>query len=251
VWNDFTPIGAYESTLMRFRECEEFIRTRRVPKSTRAEEIIDPQVTVLHRMPRWGDRTFIMRDCPGEFFKSFTIHDTQVQFLRQTQIAFCMISLGDLWAPAEKAKSMEEILQGYINTLGKNSDLRQQRRKFVVVFSKCDEMEGKLPPHLFHYLMSDPVTQLAAVRERREFGEVHMAKYMEELARVSDEIQAWVETYPDGKMFLNLGKAFNMDFRFTIVSSLGCPARDSTLEGDWTPYRVLDPLFWALEFHSI
>ena len=99
--------------------------------------------------------------------------------------------------------------------------------------------------------MEDPVTRLAARGSREEFDEAGMARYMEELDRVSNEIRDWVATRPDGKQFLNLAQAYNMELRFSITSALGCPASGGKLANAWTPYRVLDPLFWALEFHSI
>jgi hypothetical protein len=251
IWDDFSPIPAYEPTLHKFRDCEEMIRSRNIPSANRPHEEIVPQVTVLHQTPRWGDRTFVMRDCSGESFEEFTIQHNQASFLQETQIAFCMISLPDLWNKANKRKSMEEILQCYIHTLGKGCNLREQHRKFVVIFSKSDEMQREMPPHLYDYLIKDPVTRLVAHSAHDEFDEMGMARYMEELDRVSNEIRDWIATKPDGKQFLTLAKAYNMDLRFTITSALGCPAPGGKLSDDWTPYRVLDPLFWALEFHSV
>jgi energy-converting hydrogenase Eha subunit A len=201
-------------------------------------------------MPLWGNRTFVFRDCPGEAFNNFQIDESQLSFLLQTQTAFCMISLPDLDPPNRESWSMEEILQTYINALGKNVNLRQQHRRFVVVLSKSDAIRGKMPRHLSEYLERDPVVELVQTGRRNDFSEEAMIRYLEELGRASDAIREWLEGFPQGKRFVNFAKEYNIDLRFSVISALGGPAESGKLQGPWTPYRVLDPIFWALELHS-
>lgn len=250
IWGEFTPIPGYEITQSLFRESEKLISTRELPGGTRMEQVLPAHVIILRNMPLWGNRTFVFRDCPGEAFDNFQIADSQLAFLRQTQVAFCMISVPDLVQKNRDAWSMEEMLQTYINALGKNVNLRQQRRRFVVVLSKCDAIRGEMPSNLYSYLERDPVVELSQTGRRNDFSEESMVNYLEELSRASDAIREWLESFRQGKQFVNFAKEYNIELRFSAISALGGPAESGRLQQPWTPYRVLDPIFWALELHS-
>jgi hypothetical protein len=111
-------------------------------------------------------------------------------------------------------------------------------------------MHSKLPPHLWEYLMNDPMAQQKRAELPHRLGGDGIYAYLEELERVSGELRAWISRLRGGQQMISVAEAFGMDLRFTVTSALGCQSHGAELESQWEPYRVLDPLFWALELHS-
>ena len=156
VWDRFTPTPANEETMRFSRDVEEWIRGDEMPRATTLG-VHEAYIMLLLNMPYWGSRTFVMRDCGGENFEEFVIPEDQVPFMLNTRTSFFMISIADLKESSNK--SMEQLLQGYVNTLLKyGCDIRRQRRKIVVILSKADVLKSEVPKHLFNYLVNDPFT---------------------------------------------------------------------------------------------
>jgi hypothetical protein len=251
VWREFTPIPGPEITHRLFDEVEKLISTRGLPGATPKEQVPPAHVFVLKNTPLWGNRTFVFRDCPGEAFANLQIAESQLAFLLKAPVTFFMFSVPDLVQENRYASSMEALLRTYTKALReKNVDLLQQRRRFVVVLSKCDAIRGEMPSNLYSYLERDPVVELSQTGRRNDFSEESMVNYLEELGRASDAIREWLESIRQGKQFVNLAKVYNIELRFSAISALGGPAESGRLQQPWTPYRVLDPIFWALELHS-
>lgn len=250
IWDDFTPTPANEATMRFQREVEGWVKTNELPKMTQLG-VQETFIMLLLKMPYWGSRTFVMRDCGGENFEDFVIPEDQLPFLLNTRTAYFMFSINDI--AASEDKSMEQLLQGYVNSLLRHGcNIRKERRKIIVILSKADELQKEVPKHLFDYLVSDPVAQAVSTnRKSDEFGVSGMAQYVEKMTHVSDEIEDWVSSKTDGKQFINFAKTQRIDLRFTLTSSLGGQADDGRMGQEWEPFRVLDPFFWALEFHSV
>ncbi|TWU04382.1 hypothetical protein [Stieleria varia] len=251
-WDQFTPTPANEATMRFQKAVEESIRRKELPEMTQLG-VQEAYIMVLSKMPYWGSRTFVLRDCGGENFNDFEIPETQVPFLLNTRTSFFMFSLSDFQDETtdSSSRSMEQLLQGYVNTLLKyNANVRQERRKIIVILSKVDALKADLPKNLFEYTVSDPIA-LAANNGTKlaGFDSAGMNDYMKVLQRVSDQIREWLSSRTDGKQFINFANNQNIDLRFTVVSSLGGSAQGDRTE-QWEPYRVLDPFFWALDLHS-
>lgn len=66
------------------------------------------------------------------------------------------------------------------------------------LLASVTKWRGRCPP-TFTIMTNDQVTRLAAIGKCNELDETGVVKYMEELVRVSDEIQAWAAPDPMGR----------------------------------------------------
>jgi hypothetical protein len=222
----------------------------------------------LEHMVRWSNRTLVMRDVAGEHFGAHKFPIEQTPYLLHVPTTLMMISIADLKKQnsaqegeidGERLKNqnftMDELMSSFIHTLMKNDrDYGKVRRKVVVVLSKADQIKEELPEKLRRYLEEDPIEALInTASDDQGMSELDMEKYMLHLGEISNEIQAWVKNYTEGgSTLIALAKNENIELRFTLVSSTGRPVRadNNQLDATMNPIRVLDPLFWALEFQS-
>jgi len=251
VWPGYAFSPANEVASQKLEEINKYLATGTMPSLTQMG-MSDIYIMMLQNMARWGSRALVTRDCAGEVFDNFQVPVEQAPYLLHAPTTLMFVSLPDLRA-REDGKSVDMLMQSYINTLRNgNVDLTREHRKLVVVLTKGDLLED-LPANLQNYLMSDPIW--SAVNSRGtvyQLGGMEMARYMEKMARVSDAIRAWLLA-GDGSWanFDNLAQSRKIDVRYSVISSTGGPVgEDNALPTALMPYRVLDPYFWALEFQS-
>ena len=101
----------------------------------------------------------------------------------------------------------------------------------------CDD----LPTSVRSYLESDPFRDSSGTWNARR-----MTLYIEEMGRISNQIQEWIGQEASGRKLLRLAETNRLPLRVCAISSLGMPPRN--LEP--SPCRVLDPFFWGLELMS-
>ena len=201
-------------------------------------------------MERWGGRTLVTRDCAGDTFDHLEIPKQHAPLLLHIPTAFMFISLPDL--PNSDGRSIDMLMNNYINTLMKYGvDFTKERRKLVVVFTKADLIED-LPANLRNYVFSDPLWEALSTPSSVEpMNAKAMAEYLEIMERVSDVIRDWSEKDALSKAFVSLAENKNIEMRFSLISSTGGSVNDDgSLLEDLKPCRVLDPYFWALELQS-
>lgn len=249
VWSNYTPSPATEETLKKTQEINEYLQNGKMPPMTQlgTQEVY---VMLLRNMERWGGRTLVLRDCAGEIFDTLEVPVAQAPFLLNAPTTFMFLSLSDL--PNSKGRSIEQLLNSYINTLMKHRiNFAKEQRKLVVVFTKADLIQD-LPANLRNYLINDPLW--AAVNARGAVSQLDtgsMQTYIETMMRVSDAIQDWVSQDYSGKTFIRLAEQKNIDLRFSLISSTGAAVGpDGKMVESLAPRRVLDPFFWALELQS-
>ena len=253
VWDSFVATPANVRTMEFFREVEA-APGKVLPRGTQLEDS-KAYIVLLKEMPLWGSRTLVVRDVPGEMFNEFTIpakYEELVRFLKNSRSAIFMFSVADLKKNAA-GHSMEQLLHGYMNTLMKQGvELRKERRKLVIVLTKADLLQKEVPKHLLNYVRTDPIAlAINGPSRKSKMNFAAMSEYVKAMTCMSDEIRDWVATRPDGKSFINEAKSQNIELRFSMVSCLdGQSEGDGAMGTFWEPYRVLDPLFWGLEFHS-
>lgn len=233
----------------------------------------------LDRMPLWGNRTWIVRDVPGERFEQFDIHEEQVPFLLGSHISFLVISLADLWDPVrlerkidpvgvekreanqtaeegDQYRSMQDQIDSYLHAMLKvDPQINFQGRKIIIVLSKADilqeeSMEYKLPDNLYEYLREDDLR--SKIKSKTHMSELDVEEYLGRMGNVSKAIREWLMTMDDGAGMISSAESYGLELAFTIISATGRePLADNTLPEGWSPRRVLDPLLWALKFDSI
>lgn len=249
VWPKYACSPATDASQRKVQEINEFLANGKMPPLTQ----LGPQelyIMLLKGMERWGGRTLVTRDCAGEIFDTMQVPVDQAPFLLNAPTTFMLISLPDL--PKSGGRSMDMLMNNYINTLMHNGvDLERERRKLVVVLTKADLIPN-LPPNLRQYLVSDPLWAAASAPGRvREMDVMAMQEYLEIMGRVSDAIENWLQSDASGLNFVRLGKGRNIELRFSLVSSTGAAVgEDGSMPQTLEPRRVLDPYFWALELQS-
>jgi hypothetical protein len=130
--------------------------------------------------------------------------------------------------------------------------LNRDPLKLIVVLTKADAI-ADLPAALRGYLKEDRLweqggTSSAGPAAAPADALPSAQHYLAALWRVDAEIKSWLQHRVAGQLLLRRAAECHVDLRFAIVSATGsgiAAGRDGILP--WTPRRVLDPLFWALE----
>lgn len=205
----------------------------------------------LRNMVRWGGRTLVIQDCPGEIFDTMTIPRRQARYLLSTSTALMLIA-----APGEESiasgRSCDQLLNNYINTLTDwGIDLRRSPRTVVVVITKADQITT-LPNELHRYLRADPLCAVACGKNALQpLDDQDMDEYVDYMGDISDRICAWLQTDVAGRNMLRLAERHSIGLRFSLISSTGEAATNGALSvAGLAPRRVLDPYFWALELQG-
>ncbi|MCI0559788.1 MAG: ATP-binding protein [Nitrososphaera sp.] len=246
VWPRYSYHSVTERTQRKVVEIQEYFATGMMPPPTSAREQ-EVYIMALRNMERWGGRMLIIRDTPGEIFDHLEIPPDQDYFLLHTPMAIMLISIPDLIG--SRGRSMEMLMNNYINTLMKYSvDFRVGHRKLMVVFTKADRIQN-LPPDLHDYLIRDPLWEAINIQGHvKQMDAVAMQEYIEIMGRASNATRDWMYRTASGKTFIRLAEQKNIDMRFSLISSLGSNPEGSNLILErLSPRRVLDPFFWALE----
>lgn len=247
--NNYAPAALTEATLRYTRNVKTFMTTGTMPPVTQLQ-IQEAYIMHLEKMERWGNRTLVMRDVAGEHFNDLKFPIEQTPYLLHVPTTLMMISIDDL---KEQNFTMDELMNSYIHTLMKyDPKYGVTQRKVVVVLSKADMILRELPEKLQMYLTDDPIAKiLNDSKDIQVLDEKEMDKYMNKLSEISDEIQNWLRNIDSGNVLIALANNENIDLKFAIVSSTGgAVGENNQMDVAINPIRVLDPLFWALEFQS-
>ncbi len=227
---------------------------------------------LLENLPRWGSRTLVTRDVPGEIFNRLKVSDDNyyLPYLKEVATVFLMIDLIQL--KTNRGRSLDDLLNNYINTLiDQGVDLKSKSHNVIVVLSKADKYHRDLPSNLRNYLSNDPISKLvnmklAHARHESEaedyhkaynaahFDERSIAAYMDEMGRVSKEIEEWLTWQPDYRIGANFMRSrastYNIHLEYTMISSTGKDADSNGYLINPSLFRVVNPFFWALEMQS-
>jgi hypothetical protein len=258
IWEDFNFIPLTKETSDAVREARDAIEHRRLPRPTPLE-VKDTYLCHLLGIPRWGSRSWVVRDVPGEHFQQFIIPPEQSSFVAKSRMALLFLDLAGHLEEAGKVAegraagmTINELLQAYVNSLraqGQSFD-QDQGRKVIVVLTKANHLPD-LPDHLRSYLEGDELQQLLLTNgNRQRLGDMEMARYMERLDRISTEIREWLRTQSGGEALLRYAKLNHIELRFCMIASIPSGVDSNLIPlGQLEPHRILDPIFWALELN--
>jgi hypothetical protein len=250
IWPRYAYSAATDATQQKVRHINEYLAKGAMPSLTQlgAQEVY---IMLLRNMERWGGRTLVTRDCAGEIFDNLEVPIDQAPYLLNAPTTFMLVSLPDM-RNATDGRSIEMLMNNYINTLMKHgTNFKRAQRKLVVVLTKADKIHG-LPAHLRNYLINDPlwaaVNSIGAVEP---LNATTMQEYIETMDRVSHAIRDWIKQDAAGSAFVQLAESKNIDMRFSLISSTGSDVEvGGMMASNLEPRRVLDPYFWALELQS-
>lgn len=249
VWDRFAHSPATEKTVEIVKDINNYLASGVLPPPT-AIELQDAYIMVLDGMPRWGGRTLVIRDCPGEIFDKLEVPTKFAPYLLNVPTAFMFISLPDMHKSG--GKTIDLLMTNYINTLTTHGiDFTKDHRSLVVVLTKGDIIKN-LPEELRDYLTDDPIwVAINSGKDPKKFDESALEAYISKMAEVSDKIEKWIQNDAPGKVFVRLAKERGITLRFSVISSTGAEVgEDGMLPQQLLPRRVVDPYFWALDLQS-
>lgn len=250
VWPDYSYAALNNVSQQQIVDITTHLGRGEMPAPTQSGEQ-EVCLLALRNMVRWGGRTLVTRDCPGEIFDTMTISQRQAPYLFSTPTVFMLIA-----APGEESAegrhSCDQLLNNYINSLvARGVDLRRDPRTVIVVITKADQVTT-LPKELRRYLVADPIW--AAVSGKGivlDLDEQAMGEYVAYMDYMSRQIYVWLQSDVAGRNMLRLADRHGIDLRFALISSTGEAATKGALSIPClAPRRVLDPYFWALELQE-
>jgi hypothetical protein len=259
IWEDYSFEALTDETIHAVREARDAIVERRLPAPT-PMTVRDTYLCHLLAMPRWGSRSWVVRDVPGEHFQKFSIPEEQTSFVAKAKTVLLFVDLaghlpeaGAVAERRDRGMSIDELLKCYTNSLGGQGETfdKDQGRKVIIVLTKANHLQS-LPDNLRSYLERDELQPLLLTDgNRKRLTDYDMACYMERLARVSSEIKEWISTQPGGEALLRHAKLNHIELRFCMIAAIpsGVDSQNVPL-GQLDPHRILDPVFWALELNS-
>jgi hypothetical protein len=236
---------------------------------------------LLKNMPRWKNRTLILKDLAGEpwsegwFEKNWEtpIARQLVQLLSNNTTAMMFFSIADLESGDRDFHSMEQLLESYRTVLQKNGvDIAGQHRRILVVLTQAGRLTN-LDENVREYLNEDPISvglnpdHFPHIdHSHNRFDDAGMAEYFQRMKLLSQHLRGWIANAKGrygGPQFLSTAKDLNISLEFCVTSCFSKTVRragesfntsgeqNTERIGDvWHRERVLDPLFWALEMQS-
>src|SRR5690606_23658472 len=93
---------------------------------------------------------------------------------------------------------------------------------------------------------ADPNTFYKGVKTEK----FDMDDYLAKMENISEKLEEYTANLAGGSAFLNLAEDYGLKVYFTITSALGTDAQDGQAITDFTSYRMLDPLLWALKLDA-
>ncbi|MEL6895856.1 MAG: hypothetical protein AAFP90_07130 [Planctomycetota bacterium] len=189
-------------------------------------------------------RTLSVYDTAGEHFKQLSRIADVVPALPHLDSTWFVFSVAD-FDTDEELSTIADLFQSYraaIESAGKSLANQQ----IVVVFTKCELIQDRLPSGVIDYLQDDPFVSIndPQYEPPRNFS---LSKYLDRSAEISDQLHAFTGTIRGGQAFLNMAKRSGVRLRFAATTALGSsPDADNVLRTAAQRFRVLDPLFWSL-----
>jgi hypothetical protein len=215
---------------------------------------------MLKEMERWGDRPLVLVDDRAGPFGEAEPGAAGREINWGASICW-LLSLADL--DAIDAQLVDVQLTDLVRArLRSARSIEAEPLKLVIALNKADRLPN-LPDSLRRYLKADPIAAVVEAEGQlkaegvgqgdpaRRFDDQAVALYLERMWEVHDELAAWLSRSLAGHLLARRAAEHQLEMRFCLVSATGS---DLTANGQlaipWSPRRVLDPLFWALELES-
>jgi hypothetical protein len=215
---------------------------------------------LLRNMERWGERRLVVADGRHPPFASPPDAGSAAD-VNWTASACWLVSLPDLAGTQGEVLDLlfEDLLRARVAS---GHSLYTVPFKLIVVLTKADAIPN-LPPALRGYLKDDPLWRIASAwpalpltpgtagtLDLRLDGEA-LREYLGTMWHVDEEIRRWLEATAAGHLLVRRAAAYHVQLRFAVVSATGSGlAGGASGRLSWSPRRVLDPYFWALELDS-
>jgi hypothetical protein len=226
-----------------------------------------PLLIKINAVPEFDSRCLVLYDAAGEYFETLTgipdaiSQSSYIKSLKAVRTIWFMVSLPDLASPENRrSKSLRDLFDSYITGM-ERMGWDTKGRNLIVVYTKADKLKNveHVPSVIRNYLFedkygplvgkinyADPNTFYQGV-EREKFD---MNEYISKMEFISKELEEYTKNLAGGSAFLNLAEDYGLKVYFTITSALGTDLQDGEAITNFTSYRVLDPLLWALKLDA-
>jgi hypothetical protein len=215
---------------------------------------------LLKRMARWGERPLVLMDDRALQLGEAETADEAREINWGAPILW-LLNLVDL--DSNDAALIDLQLDRLVRArLRSARSYEGEPMKLIVALNKADRLPY-LPDSLRRYLKADP---LAAVIDAERnltdtgvrpgepalhFDDEAVALYLRTLRWVHEETAAWLMQTLAGRLLVRRAAERQLQVRFCVLSSTGSDLRSGgRLAIPWSPRRVLDPLFWALDLED-
>jgi hypothetical protein len=258
VWPDFLCSTQDDGTEEALKLIHEAVHEGWLPESISPENEIR-YMLLLRNMERWGEKRLVVWD-RADPVSSLNGNGKAAPEINWNATALWLLSLPDL--KKVQVEYLDMLLHDLVQKrVRAGHSLYSNPLNLVVVLTKGDSIP-ELPLSLREYLKQDPLwkavstesTFWSSVRSTEgppRLNAEALRQYLATLYRVDEEIRRWLDSTLAGHMLLLRAKEYPLNLRFSIVSATGSGIVDSRrLQVPWSPRRVLDPLFWALEIEN-
>jgi hypothetical protein len=241
-WQEFFRQGLTLKTLKVLYDNLGLLKRGKMPDPTIS--FPEPNIDRLHKVPKFGDRTLLIYDPPGESFELDKFDDAIKEyagFVKQSPCALFLVSMTDMMKQFDSedavADEMHRLLETY-NVGMKNLGVRGKTQHLIVVYTKADRL-------LSHY--SFPVEVIKCLESSDVDGLGDIPSYMLGMKRNSQLLKDFTAESLNARNFLANARTNFKTVEFCAVSALGSEPVDERLIERITPRRVIDPLLWVLD----
>jgi hypothetical protein len=246
-WAAFYRQGLTMETLKVLYQNLSMLKRGELPDSTQLV-FPEPNIDRLNKIPRFGNRTLLVYDPPGEAFD--LTEDDSLQrfagFVKYSRCALFLVSLNDMMKEFEEADvdlqgavadEMYRLLERY-NVGMKKMGAPDRFQHLIVVYTKADCLlsDFGLPDQIKTYLENPEVETLRDVQA-----------YLRVMRQNSALLRDFTSQELNAVGFLSNAKDHFKSVEFCAVSALGSEPKGQRLTERIAPRRVMDPLLWVLE----
>lgn len=241
------------------------LENKTLPVSTQDADMGTPYVFGLENLRRWRNRQFhgrtlVVRDLPGERFMSGAgVPDDIMRWLLRARVLMMMFAISDLEDATRNTSQarMSDLMNRYVMAMERNGvNLKERRPTVILVLSQADQFldaTHNWPQNLVDYVRNDQILRDLESDTAGEFDDAKLSAYLRGLEAVSNDIRDHLLSRQSQRgpfrAMLAQAESRGIRLRFTMLSALGQePDRAAlTFKEKVSPFRVLDPLFTALE----
>ena len=268
VWPGVVCWPRDEATGEALKAVHENLRLGRLPR--RGFESEKRYALELRSLRPWGPQRLVIFDRPDPVFAPQR-SDQDAPFLInwRAQILW-LLSLSDLDQLDSRHLdiTLEDLLRAR-NLAAPSIQLRPFR--LVVALTKSDAVPD-LPPELRCFLKEDPIAKTVTFDHTNAFradlgGETELGEtlrqastvqrdkllelYLVAMQEIDRVARDWLAETQGGRNLIRRAEDYGVELRVCVVSATGSGIlSESRLGTAWSPRRVLDPYFWALELEK-
>lgn len=225
-------------------------------RASRGHDVSSTKTTIsppilfrLTGIPGAPDRQLVLYDLAGEHYDTSEVagSDRLSKILSLCETFWLFVSLKDLENQDHK-ETIVDLFQ-LLETKIRRENVKLADRELVVVYTKGDRGDFDDHEEVFHYLTSDPFSDVHLLKKIDPDHGFTLPRYLARMEATSELLEGI--TYGDiesGTMFLNLVRHAGTRVHFSLVTATGGDVEQDGTFDDVSPKRVLDPLFWALRF---